>query len=67
MTFKDEAGEFWIEFWSLVPETESKKSIKCVLILSLNSRVLEYRLAYAPTPISKLSYNTLFCSPSMAL
>ena len=48
MTFKDEAGEFWIEFWSLVPETESKKSIKCVLILSLNLRVLQYRLAYAP-------------------
>ena len=28
MTFKDEAGEFW----SLVPETESKKSIMFVLI-----------------------------------
>ena len=26
MTFKDEAGEFWIEFWSLVPETYLKKS-----------------------------------------
>ena len=35
MTFKDEAGEFWIEFWSLVPETKSKKSVRCVLMLSL--------------------------------
>ena len=35
MTFKDEAGEFWIEFWSLVPEKESKKSIMCMPILSL--------------------------------
>ena len=33
MTFKDEAGEFWIEFWSLVPETELKKSIMRVLII----------------------------------
>ena len=39
MTFKDEAGEFWIEFWSLVPETKSKKSVRCVLMLSL--RVLK--------------------------
>ena len=43
MTFKDEAGEFWIEFWSLVPETENGKSILCVLIL-LSLRVLEIRI-----------------------
>ena len=35
MTFKDEAGEFW----SLVPETESKKSIMCVLIIK-DSKIL---------------------------
>ena len=34
MTFKDEAGEFWIEFWSLVPE--SKKSIMCMPIFIIN-------------------------------
>ena len=42
MTFKDEAGEFWIEFWSLVPEKESKKSIMCVLtyIIIKGARIL---------------------------
>ena len=42
MTFKDEAGEFWIEFWSLVPETESKKSITyvCAYIIIKSARIL---------------------------
>ena len=55
MTFKDEAGEFWIEFWSLVPETKLKKYIMCVFILPLGR--LEYQVDLMPAPISMLWYN----------
>ena len=40
MTFKDEAGEFWIEFWSLVPETESKKYSMCAYVIIKGARIL---------------------------